>query len=111
MRIIEREALRLDPPTTASLEATQLRLREIHAQAYEWSPPDVRTGDISMRRAMRSHVRRLINEWDLLRLYPGVGVQTEEEELRPSYVEDEALEQPTEPAEAAEEDSTVDPVS
>lgn len=111
MRILEREALALQPPTTQSLDATHVRLREIHAQAYEWEPPNVQAGDVSMRRAMRSHVRRLINEWDLLRLYPGVGVHTEEQELRPTYAEDEALEAEPEPAETVEEDFTGDSVS
>lgn len=111
MRIIEREALTLDPPTSASLESTHSRLREIHARAYGWEPPAIQTSDVSMRRAMRSHVRRLINEWDLLRLYPGAGVHTEEEELHPTYAEDEALEQQSERPDAVEEDFTVDPIS
>ena len=42
---------------------------------------------------MRSHVRRWMNEWDLKRLYPGATVSTEEQELRPTYEEDEALEE------------------
>lgn len=111
MRIIQREALTLEPPTVTTLEATHVRLREIHAQAYGWEPPAVQTGDVSMRRAMRSHVRRLINEWDLLRLYPGAGVHTEEQEMRPTYVEDEALEEQAERPDAVEEDFTGDSVS
>jgi hypothetical protein len=111
MRIIEREALTLEPPTASSLEATHLRLREIHAQAYEWQPPAVQTGDVSMRRAMRSHVRRLINEWDLSRLYPGAGIHTEEQELHPTYAEDEALEQPPERSDPDEEDLPADSIS
>lgn len=110
MRVIERDALSLDPPTVASLESTQRLLRDVHGHAYGWSPPDVQTLGVAMRRAMRSHVRRLINEWDLLRLYPGVSVETEEQELRPTYAEDEALEQPTEPGDN-EEDAPVDSVS
>lgn len=110
MRIIEREALSLAPPTPDSLESTQRLLRKIHGEAYGWLPPDVQTGDLSMRRAMRSHVRRLINEWDLRRLYPGVGVQTEEQDLRPTYAEDEALEQVTESTDS-EEDPPVDSIS
>lgn len=111
MRIIEREAVTLEPPTISSLEATHDRLRDIHAQAYNWTPPDIQTGDLSIRRAIRSHVRRSINEWDLLRLYPGAGVHTEEQELHPTYTEDEALEQPTELTDPVEEDFTVDSVS
>ena len=111
MRIIEREAVTLEPPTASSLESMHLRLREIHAQAYDWEPPPVQSGAISISKAMRSHVRRLINEWDLLRLYPGAGIHTEEQELHPTYTEDEALEQPSELIDSSEEDTPVDPVS
>ncbi len=111
MRILEREAITLQAPTAESLDATHTHLREIHAQAYAWNPPAIETGDVSMRRAMRSHVRRLINEWDLLRLYPGAGVHTEEQELHPTYTEDAALEQPAELSDPAEEDFAVDPIS
>ncbi len=111
MRIIEREAVSLQPPTIGSLQATHDRLRDIHAQAYDWTPPDIQTGDLSLRRAMRSHVRRLINEWDLQRLYPGAGVHTEEQEIHPTYAEDESLEQPADLTDSGEEDFTVDPVS
>ena len=51
-------------------------------------------------RRMRSYVRRWINEWDLKRLYPGAEVLTEEEqEMRPTYVQDEYLEKSSEPSE------------
>ena len=111
MRIVEREAVTLEPPTASSLESMHLRLREIHAQAYDWEPPPVQSGAISISKAMRSHVRRLINEWDLLRLYPGAGIHTEEQELHTTYTEDEALEQPSELTDPSEEDTPVDPVS
>lgn len=111
MRIIERDAVTLRPPTAETLAATQERLREIHAQAYDWSPTEIKTGDVSMRRAMRSHVRRLINEWDLLRLYPGAGVDTQEEDLHPTYVEDDALEQIVESTDGLEEDFAGDSIS
>ena len=50
---------------------------------------------------MRSFVRRWVNEWDLRRLYPGAELSTEvEEDMRPSYEEDDALERASsEPAE------------
>jgi hypothetical protein len=45
---------------------------------------------------MRSYVRRWVNEWDLRRLYPGAALETEEEqEMGPTYEQDESLE--TEP--------------
>ena len=48
---------------------------------------------------MRLHVKRWVNEWDLKRLYPGTDVETEEQELRPSYSEDTEIERQSEPGE------------
>jgi hypothetical protein len=110
MRLLAREAVTLNPPTAEALRETHERLREIHARAYSWSPSEIESSDISMRRAMRSHVRRLINEWDLQRLYPGVGVNIEEQELRSNYTEDTTLESPEEP-ELSEGDGSADSVS
>lgn len=96
MRTIAREAINLQPPNATDLEATYRRLQEIHGAAYEWDPPELGASQLSTRRAMRSFVRRWINEWDLSRLYPGIELATQEEELRPSYGEDIELEQPSE---------------
>jgi len=46
---------------------------------------------IEVRGAMRSYVRRWINEWDLLRLHPDAQLDTLEERLQPSYEEDVTL--------------------
>ena len=93
MRIIEREAVTLQSPTAEMLLETYERLKGIHARAYAWDPPAIAPADLAMRRAMRSHVRRWMNEWDLRRLYPGATVSTEERELRLIYEEDVALEE------------------
>jgi hypothetical protein len=46
---------------------------------------------------MRSYVRRWVNEWDLRRLYPGAELAPEEElEMRPTYEQDESLEEQSE---------------
>ena len=93
MRLIEREALTLEAPGEATLSHTYQRLKEMHAKAYGWDPPEIPTAALSMRRSMRSYVRRWVNEWDLRRLYPGAELSTEvEEEMRSSYEEDAALE-------------------
>jgi hypothetical protein len=99
MRLIEREALTLEPPDESALAHTYQRLKEIHSEAYGWDPPEIQTAVTSMRRAMRSYVRRWVNEWDLKRLYPGAEISTEEEqEIRPTYEQDDSLEQPSEPS-------------
>lgn len=92
MRCIARDALELQPPSDLVLRETYERIREVHARAYGWEPPQVEGAEVALRRAMRSYVRRWINEWDLKRLYPGAEVHTEEDELRVDYGEDQELE-------------------
>ena len=97
MRIIERETLTLKVPDELNLADTYQRLKEIHGKAYGWDPPEISTVEASMRRQMRSYVRRWVNEWDLRRLYPGVELSTEEDQVMgPTYEEDESLEMPSE---------------
>jgi hypothetical protein len=97
MRLIERETLLLQPPDESALRHTYERLKEIHAKAYGWDPPEIPWPAAAMRRPMRSYVRRWVNEWDLRRLYSGAEISTEEEpEIRPAYEQDELLEQPSE---------------
>ncbi len=96
MRILEREAVKLVPPDNEVLEQTCETLRDIHARAYSWNPPAASSGALSVRRAMRSYVRRWINEWDLQRLYPGEPLETVETEMKINYTESPELEQPPE---------------
>jgi hypothetical protein len=99
MRLIEREALTLEPPDVSALTHTYQRLKEIHSKAYDWDPPEIPTAATSMTRRMRSYVRRWVNEWDLKRLYPGAELVTEEEQqISPTYEQDDSLEQPSEPS-------------
>jgi len=97
MRTIQRDAVGLAPPDDQTLQVTYEKLKQVHRIAYRWDPPDIAPAERTLRRAMRSHVRRWINEWDLKRLYPGTDVVTEEEELRPSYGEDLEIEHSSEP--------------
>lgn len=97
MRLIEREARILQPPDESTLRHTYDRLREIRAVAYRWDPPEIPWAEAAVTRRMRSYVRRWVNEWDLIRLYPGTEICTDEEpEIRPTYEQNECLEQPSE---------------
>jgi hypothetical protein len=92
MRLIERETLTLKPPDESTLAETYRRLKEIHAKAYDWDPPEIPIAEASMTRRMRSYVRRWVNEWDLRRLYPGADLASEDEqEMKPSYEQDDSL--------------------
>jgi hypothetical protein len=103
MRLIEREALTLKPPDESTLAQTYQRIKQIHAKAYGWDPPEIPETTVAvttMTRRMRTYVRRWVNEWDLKRLYPGAEVSAEEEQqITLTYEQDEALEQVTEPEE------------
>lgn len=88
MRTIRRDAVALEPPSDDHLQDTYKLLKGVHAAAYKWSPPNIPAAERQARRAMRSHVRRWINEWDLKRLYPGSAVTTEELHIGPTYEED-----------------------
>jgi hypothetical protein len=95
MRLIERESLMLRPPDESTLRNTYETIKEIHANAYRWDAPEIPWPAAAMRRPMRSYVRRWVNEWDLRRLYPGADISTDEEqEIRPTYEQDECLELP-----------------
>lgn len=92
MRLIDREAMSLVPPGDAELTGLYDRLREIHSGAYGWEAPQLEFSRGGMTTRVRAYVRRWINEWDLLRLYPGIALATEEVDLRPSYSEMHELE-------------------
>ncbi|HEY2105888.1 MAG TPA: BREX system ATP-binding domain-containing protein, partial [Candidatus Binataceae bacterium] len=88
MRIIRRESVALAPPDQHHLRQTYLHLKQVHARAYGWEPPDIPMAELATTRRIRSHVRRWITQWDLLRLFPDTPVRTEEVELHPTYAED-----------------------
>jgi len=93
MRMIERDVRTLSEPDDTTLATVYAKLREMHAQGYDWTAPDVDHGIArGGRRRMRSYVRRWINEWDLLRLYPDARPDIEESEFKFDYGEDVAFE-------------------
>jgi hypothetical protein len=99
MRLIQREAMALQPPDEDTLQQTYHRLKEIHGSAYDWVPPEIPPSGAAVSRRMRSHVRRWVNEWDLIRLYPGAQLcAADEQEIRPTYSQDEDLEESSEPS-------------
>jgi hypothetical protein len=70
MRVIEREQLQLQPPGREELDRTYARLKQIHAEAFGWDPPDVPGLERLPSNRMRQYVRAWINEWDLRHLDP-----------------------------------------
>ncbi len=74
-------------------------LREIHEksrvmyrQAYGWNPPDYYETNPTWR--IRQHIKRWINAWDLVRLFPDYQPDIQVGGLQQSYSEDLDLEDP-----------------
>jgi hypothetical protein len=92
MRIIARETHLLTPPDDVELKQAYDRLRELHGQAFGWQPPDVAGLERLGATRMRQYVRAWINQWDLVRLYPGYRPETEMVDVPSDYREDPDLE-------------------
>jgi len=97
IRHIERDVLLLDPPDAAELDSAYRVLKEMHASAYDWAPPDVGGLERLGATRMRQYVRAWINAWDLVRLDPEYEPDTEVVAVGTSYAEDEALGDPASP--------------
>lgn len=97
---ISRGPVRLHRPSDDTLQLSHDRLRELYRTAYGVAPRAHESLADGAHRAMRNHVRRWINEWDLDRLYPDQVQDAYEEDLHLDYTEDKDLEAETEtPAE------------
>jgi P-loop Domain of unknown function (DUF2791) len=87
MRHIERDLLPLVPPDQAELDRAYRTLRQLHAGAYGWEPPDVPGLEQLGATRMRQYVRAWINEWDLVRLDPGYRPITDVVDIPGNYRE------------------------
>ena len=64
----------------------------LHGRAFGWQPPDVVGLERLGATRMRQYVRAWINEWDLVRLYPGFRPETEMVDVPSDYRENPDLE-------------------
>lgn len=94
MRFLEQSCVPLNAPSEDDVNDTIEQLRKIYSEAYGWDAPRLagRTGGAGVRARMRYKVRAAINEWDLLRIYPGAAPDTVVDEFRATYEEDADLE-------------------
>jgi len=92
MRHIEHDMLLLDAPDDNDLDRAYATLKDLHAGAFGWSPPDVAGLERLGATRMRQYVRAWINEWDLVRLDPAFRPQTEAVDIASDYREDGASE-------------------
>ncbi len=94
IRLLERKCTPLTSPTETDVRETVERLRKIYSTAYDWNAPALQgeTGGAGYQNRMRYKVRASINEWDLLRLYPGSSPEIVGTEFHPGYEENADLE-------------------
>lgn len=92
MRLIAREAMRLQPLEKQAIERTRELVREIHAQAYQWNPPPLDEEQRLTTTSMRQYVRRWITEWDLKWLDPDYAANMITSDLVVDYRENPDLE-------------------
>ena len=91
MRHIEHDMVLLEPPDDDDLDRAYAALRQLHADAFGWSPPDVAGLERLGATRMRQYVRAWINEWDLIRLDPDFRPESLAAEVASDYREDDTL--------------------
>ena len=89
------DKVRLKAPDLQTIQQTCEKIRQIHADAYNWQPPPLTVERLGIT-SMREYVKRWITEWDLKRLDPTYTVDLQTTALEQSYSEDAALETATE---------------
>jgi hypothetical protein len=91
MRHIEHDMVLLEPPDDDELDRAYAALRQLHADAFGWSPPDVTGLERLGATRMRQYVRAWINEWDLIRLDPDFRPESLAADVPSDYREDDTL--------------------
>jgi hypothetical protein len=91
MRRIEHDMVLLEPPDDDELNRAYAALKQLHADAFGWSPPDVAGLERLGATRMRQYVRAWINEWDLIRLDPDFRPDSVATDITSDYREDDTL--------------------
>jgi hypothetical protein len=92
MRILDRDDIKLKPPSEEEKRVTVETLRKIYERAYGWKAPHLNPADgVGDRSIMRYMIRAAINEWDLMRLYPNSRPETVATNYTPTYEESPEL--------------------
>jgi len=93
MRLIQKHRMPIKPPTKHDLDEIRHKVRDLYEKAYLWHAfPQSDVVDETAK--LRVNLKRWINEWDLLRLYPDYAADTEVEVVGTGgYEEQPELEQ------------------
>ena len=92
MRIIRQDKLLLESPADTLIREIYDKVRSVYATAYGWEPPD-NYSDYDRSARLRQHIKKWINQWDLVRLYPGYKPEIQITELKQDYSEMPEIEQ------------------
>ncbi len=94
MQLLVGECQPLGAPSDDDVRDVLEMLRQIYTEAYSWpaQSTQIKTSGVGYERTMRYKVRAAVNEWDLLRLYPGFRPEPVSTEFLHNYEEDSALE-------------------
>lgn len=95
MRILGRDQVKLQPPDRDALDRTYTRLKEVHAEAFDWDPPDVEGLERLPSNRMRQYVRAWITAWDLCRIDPSYQPDLAASEIVMNFTEDGDLDSPS----------------
>ncbi len=95
MNILANDQVPLLTPDNTELDVTYEAIRRIHAEAFDWSPPEVTGLERLPSNRMRQYVRAWINEWDLIRLDPQYSPDTTVMTIEIDYGEDRDVAGPT----------------
>lgn len=91
MRVIDRDMVLLEPPRPDELDRAYRKLKELHADAFGWDPPEIPGLERLAATRIRQYVRAWINEWDLVRLDPAYRPDIEVVDVAVGYHEDHDL--------------------
>jgi hypothetical protein len=96
IRHIERTVLqhRLLPPTPDDLAACHDKVQRLYSAAYDWPAPPLPPAERTSSRTMRQYIKGWITQWDLLRLFGGVGGALVDDRIASNYTEDVNLGEP-----------------
>jgi hypothetical protein len=93
---IERTVLqhRLLPPTPDDLAVCHDKVQRLYSAAYGWPAPLLPPAERTSSRTMRQYIKGWITQWDLLRLFGGVGGALVDDRIASNYTEDANLGEP-----------------
>lgn len=93
MRLLESSQVILGAPTSAFLQETLSKARQLYEGAYNWSPQEDEVGRITAARSIRHYVKSWVTMWDIERLY-GMREEVVSSNVKSDYSQNEDLEQP-----------------